>query len=139
MKIVDASNMILGRMATQVAKELLLGENIVIVNAEKAVITGDKDKVFAKFKQRRERGIPLKGPYYPKRADLIVRRMIRGMLPYKQDKGDSALKRLRCYISVPEEFQGKDFSSYEKADVSKSNAYSYTEIDTISRLLGAKQ
>ncbi|MFW6230537.1 MAG: 50S ribosomal protein L13, partial [Nanoarchaeota archaeon] len=87
-------------MATQVAKMLLLGETVVIVNSEKAVITGPKDKVFASFKQKRERGIPLNGPYYPRRPDMIVKRTIRGMLPYKQEKGETAFKRLKCHVSI---------------------------------------
>ena len=36
--IIDAKNLVLGRMATVVAKEALLGEKIDIINCEKAVV-----------------------------------------------------------------------------------------------------
>ncbi|RLI06236.1 50S ribosomal protein L13, partial [Candidatus Bathyarchaeota archaeon] len=38
--VIDASGLILGRMASIVAKRLLEGEQIEIVNAEKAVVSG---------------------------------------------------------------------------------------------------
>ena len=40
--VVDANNLILGRMATVVAKRLLQGESIIILNAEKTVISGKR-------------------------------------------------------------------------------------------------
>jgi large subunit ribosomal protein L13 len=138
MKIIDASNKILGRLATRVAKDLLLGETIVIVNSEKAVITGPKARVLAMYKQRRERGIPTRGPFFPKRPDMILKRTIRGMLPYKQEKGDAALKRLTCYVSVPSEFEGKEFAELKGADVSQSSSEKYVALATISKQLGAQ-
>ena len=50
--IIDASNLIAGRIATVVAKKALLGETIDIVNSEKAIVTGSKTQVFARFKQK---------------------------------------------------------------------------------------
>lgn len=138
MKIVDAENQILGRLATNVAKMLLLGETIVIVNSEKALVTGPKSRVLAKYKQDKERGIPLKGPYYPKRPEMILKRTIRGMLPYKQEKGSSAFKRLKCYVSVPEEFVGKEFTRIDGSDISGSTTEKYVNLYTISKSLGAK-
>ena len=138
MKIIDASDAILGRLATKVAKMLLLGETIVIVNSEKVLVTGTKENILARFKQTRERGIPLRGPYYPRRADMILKRTIRGMLPYKQEKGESAFKRLKCHISVPEELEGKTFEKLENANISNSNAQKYTSLLTVSKFLGAK-
>ena len=138
MKIINAEDMIVGRLATKVAKMLLLGETIVIVNSEKAVMTGTKEMVFAKFKQSRERGIPLNGPYYPRRPEMILKRSIRGMLPYKQEKGNSAFKRLRCYISVPFEFEGKDFEVIDGAHISSSKSEKYVTLLSVSKFLGAK-
>ena len=45
--IIDAKDLIAGRMGAFVAKQLLLGETVDIVNAEKAVISGKKNVVFA--------------------------------------------------------------------------------------------
>ena len=47
--IIDATNMIAGRIATHIAKKALLGEDIVILNSEKAVLTGNKDWLLSRF------------------------------------------------------------------------------------------
>ena len=54
--IIDASNLILGRMASVVAKRLLQGENIIVVNAEKAVVSGKKKAVVRERKEFLEVG-----------------------------------------------------------------------------------
>jgi len=113
--IVNAENHILGRLATFVAKELLSGNTLYIVNAEKVVVSGNPKYIHSFYTQRLERGDPYHGPFFPKTPEGIVRRTIRGMLP-KNSKGRTALKRLRVYISVPEELSGKEFKTYEKAE-----------------------
>lgn len=95
MRIINADGLILGRLASRVAKMLLEGEEVVIVNAEKAVITGNREVIFSKYKQRtglRTLTNPRRGPFYPKRSDEIVRRTIRGMLPWKTDRGRKRLQ-----------------------------------------------
>jgi len=67
MRIINAEGLILGRMASKVAKMLLEGEEIVIVNADKAIITGNKEYIFEKYKRRtsfRSISNPQKGPFY---------------------------------------------------------------------------
>ena len=59
MKIYDAKDQILGRMATRVAKDLLKGENIVIVNCENACISGNPKKTIEQYLERRRRGDPI--------------------------------------------------------------------------------
>jgi large subunit ribosomal protein L13 len=118
MKIVNAENLVLGRMASIVSEELLKGESIVIVNAEKAVITGSKESILKKFKTRIDlspKGNPRKGPKFPKRPDGILRRSVRGMLPFKTQRGRNAFKRLKVFIGVPEELKGKEFVVLENA------------------------
>ena len=66
MIIIDATNLILGRIATFAAKQALLGEQIVVLNCEKAIITGERKMVINAFLQKIHRGVPLQGPYYPK-------------------------------------------------------------------------
>ncbi|MFC1733121.1 50S ribosomal protein L13 [candidate division KSB1 bacterium] len=136
--IIDANNMILGRLATFAAKKALLGEKVDIINCENAVITGDPDTTFAKFKQRRDRGIPLKGPYFPRMPDRIVRRAVRGMLPYKRPRGTAALKKVMCYIEIPEKLKDKKAETIKGADVSKVPSLKYTTVGKLSKLLGAK-
>ena len=134
--IIDASDMILGRLATYAAKKALLGEKVDIVNCEKAVITGNKKSIFEKYEQRNERGPrPTKGPFIPKMPDRFVRRCIRGMLPYKQEKGRTAFKRVMCYIGIPDEFKDKKTEVIENCNVSKVPSLKYAYIGEICKLM----
>ncbi|KAA8922432.1 50S ribosomal protein L13 [Thermoplasma sp.] len=101
MRVIDASGAIYGRLSAYVAKRLLEGEEITIVNASKAVITGNKEFVIGKFKERRDIGSVRKGPYYPKTPENILRRSIGDMLPKKITKGKEALARCKVYRNVP--------------------------------------
>jgi large subunit ribosomal protein L13 len=118
-KIIDATGLVLGRMASIIAKKLLNGEKIIIVNAGKAVISGDKHVIIRQYNDYLQVGHPEKGPLHPRRPDRIVKRAIRGMLPYKQPRGREALKRLRVYVSVPCELKGKEMETIPGADASK--------------------
>jgi len=95
--IIDADGAILGRLSSRVAKELLKGNQVIVINAEKAVLSGDPKRVVKRFFEKREVGSHLKGPFYPKEPDKLLRRAIRGMLPYKKPKGRAAFKKLRVY------------------------------------------
>ncbi|ABL87873.1 LSU ribosomal protein L13P [Pyrobaculum islandicum DSM 4184] len=106
--IIDADGHIAGRLATYVAKALLERPSlrIVVVNAEKLVITGDRKMVIEWFKRKisewRTHYNPEKaGPKIPRRPDRVFKRIVRGMLPKKNMRGRSALKRLRVYMSIP--------------------------------------
>lgn len=138
MKIINAENGVTGRVATVVAKNALLGEEVAVLNCEKAVVTGKKEAIIARFKRKREMGTPAKGPFQPKRSDRIMKRIIRGMLPYKQHKGREALKRIKCYNGVPEGFTGKEMTSIKEADVKKMQNLKYLSLAEISKIIGAK-
>jgi large subunit ribosomal protein L13 len=103
--IVDATNLILGRMATVVATHLLQGENVVILNSERAVVSGKRLSRTREAKEKLEIGHPRKGPYWPRRPDRYVKRVVRGMLPRQTPKGKAAYKRLRVYIGVPPDYK----------------------------------
>jgi large subunit ribosomal protein L13 len=105
MIIIDAENLLLGRFATFAAKQALLGQEVKVINCEKALISGKQSTTLKEIKQDSLRGNPVKGPFIPKMADRYVRRVIRGMLPYKQARGAEAFKRVMCYVGVPEEFK----------------------------------
>ena len=140
MVIVDAKNLIVGRMATYVAKKAMLGERIDVVNCEKAVITGTKSSVFSRFKQKRDMGIPLKGPYIHRSPDRLVRRIIRGMLPYKQPRGRDAFKRVMCYVGFPTKLKEKkeEVVTIDSSNVSKVPNFKYVTIGEVSKYLGSK-
>jgi len=134
-KVIDADGAVLGRMASIVAKRLLKGEEIAIVNSEKAIIVGDEQMIKQEYREKREIGTQRKGPFFPRMPHMIVKRTIRGMLPYQQPKGREALKRLRCYIGVPEEYANVE---KEKVGLPKKKPYKYITIAELSRYLGAK-
>lgn len=101
MKIIDAADQVLGRVCSIAAKSLMEGDEVSVINAEKAVLTGDPEMILKHFWELRDRGDPHHGPYYPKNPDMILKRSIRGMLPYKKEKGREALKKLKVYNGNP--------------------------------------
>lgn len=105
--IIDAKGLILGRMASNVAKRLLQGETVIILNAEKAAISGKRQHIVQDAKTFLEVGHPRKGPIHHRRPDRIVSKTIRGMLPRRKPKGKQAYKRLRVYLGAPSEFEDK--------------------------------
>jgi large subunit ribosomal protein L13 len=132
--IIDADGAVLGRLGTYVAKRLLGGEEIAIVNSEKAIITGKKPVVKEHYKQKRELGTYRKGPFFPRMPDQFVKRTIRGMIPYQTPHGRIAFKRLKCYIGIPKEFEGQTRETIEDA---KKRPAEYVTVGELSRSLGA--
>lgn len=104
--VIDASGSVLGRLSAFAAKQALLGKSIVIVNCEKAIITGRKRFIVENYKEKRQRGgSSQKGPHFPQDSFRIIKRTVRGMLPYKQQRGLVAFKKIMCYNSVPKEYE----------------------------------
>ncbi len=138
MIIIDATNMVLGRLATIVAKKALLGETIKLINCEKAVVTGDKKAVLASYQRRMVMGIHTKGPFLPRMPDRFVRRTIRGMLPYKVSRGAEAYKRIMCYVDSPEEFSKEKAIRFDECNISKLPSLKFVTVKDICKFLGAK-
>lgn len=136
-EVIDGGELILGRLASTVAKRLLTEPEteIVIVNAERVVISGDREKLFQEYKKRRDRGSREKGPFYPKMPDLIVKRTIRGMLPYKQAKGRDAFSRLKVYLGIPEEYRTVERKKVEAASAERLSRV-YVTVGEVSEKLG---
>jgi len=135
--VIDASGLILGRMASVVAKRLLLGESIVIVNAERATISGKRLSRVREAKAFLEVGHPGKGPFHPRRPDQIVRRTVRGMLPHRLPKGQVAFKRLRVFLGVPVEFKDAAFQTIPQADVNRLKC-PYVTVGEFAKEIGYK-
>jgi large subunit ribosomal protein L13 len=133
--IIDANGATLGRLSTNTAKRLLNGEEIAVINTEKAIITGKKFTIKNQYKEKRELGTSRKGPFFPRMPDQIVKRTIRGMIPYQTPHGRTAFKKLRCYIGIPEEFEGKKFVTIKEAE---KKPVDFITIEELSRSLGAK-
>jgi len=133
--IIDAKGLILGRMASIVAKRLLQGESVVVLNAEKAAISGKRQQIVQEAKTFLEVGHPRKGPYHPRRPDRIVRRAIRGMLPRKKPKGLQAFKRLKVYLGAPKEFDGKEIQTILDASAEKLKS-PYITVGELAKEIG---
>lgn len=136
--VIDSSGLILGRLSSIVAKRLLDGETIALVNAERAIVSGSKVKTFADYLQSRKRGIKEKGPYYPRRPDRLLKRTVRGMLPYKQQRGRDALSRLKVYVGVPDELKGEEMVVLDDASIMRLSTSKYIELGELCRKLGGK-
>ena len=117
--VINAEGLILGRMASQVAKKLLNGEEVIIVNAEKSVLSGKKKSKVAEAKEFLEVGAPMKGPFHYRRPDRILRKTVRGMLPFKQPKGKNAYKRLKVFMGVPDELRDQKMGTLTEAQAPK--------------------
>ncbi|HUT17016.1 MAG TPA: 50S ribosomal protein L13 [Acidobacteriota bacterium] len=117
--LVNADGLILGRMASKVAKRLLNGEKVIIVNAEKAVLSGKKKSKVAEAKEFLEVGAPKQGPFHYRRPDRILRKTVRGMLPFKQPKGKMAYKKLKVFMGVPEDLKGQQMITLKEAQAAK--------------------
>ncbi len=136
--IIDAKNLILGRLASYAAKQALLGESIDIINCENAIITGNKKRTLKDYKEKLHRGSKTRGPFACRRPDMFVKRTIRGMLPYRKENGKKALKRIKCYIGVPDQFKDKKVEKLEKMDVVKLSVAKYINVKEICRMMGGK-
>lgn len=139
--LVDATDLVLGRMASYVAKRLLEGEKIIIVNAEKAVISGRREATFSEYDawmKIRNLVNPRKGPFHPRRPEDLVRRAVRGMLPRKKPRGRSAYRRLRVYVGLPPEFAGLEIKSIPQAHLKRVGTRRFITVGKLSKHLGAK-
>ena len=111
--VYNAEDKVLGRLASVVAKQLIsakkAGEDtrVIIVNAEKAIVSGKRSSVLSDYRAKYELNHPRKGPFFPRMPDQILKRTVRGMLPYqKNSSGRNALKSLRVEIGTPSDLSG---------------------------------
>lgn len=137
--IVNADNQIVGRLSSVVAKMLLEGKKVAIVNAERAVISGNKKSILGEFQAFR--GVksvvnPKNTPRHSARPDRLMRDTIRGMLPYRKPKGRQALKRLRVYVGKPEGVTGEPIS-VEGTGASRLT-HKYVRLQEVSQRFGSR-
>ncbi len=131
---IDGTNLILGRASTFIAKSLLNGEEVHLINAEKMVMSGTPSNVVERYMQKRRlqnKGTPERSPTWPKVPHMLVKRMIRGMLPRESSRGKVALKRLMVFTGNPKNEQGQTLETAQF----KSNQRSIT-IARLCELLG---
>lgn len=135
---IDATNQILGRLASIVAKKLLEGYRVYVFNVEKAVVSGEKNRVIDGYKlilKVKSHVNPEKGPKRPRNPVSLFKRAVRGMLPYDKPKGREAYRRLRAFIGLPSEFSSVELTRFQDADLSRLRGR-YVTLEEISRALG---
>lgn len=114
--VIDAENAVMGRISSFAAKKALLGNEIAVVNSEKAIITGTTENIVERYQKLRRMGADkFKGPYRSRDTEKMMKRCIRGMLPnYREGRGREAWKRIKCYNGIPEEFKDKKMIKLDK-------------------------
>lgn len=136
--VIDGKGLIYGRLASNVAELIMGGEEVVVLNAERIVVTGDRAKVFADFKHKVDVGevTKRKGPFYPRRADLLFKRCVRGMIPWMTTSGREAFRRLHVFVGTPKQFAESEATVPEEAkrDIDCKNV----TLGEISEFLGSR-
>ncbi|TFG30738.1 MAG: 50S ribosomal protein L13 [Promethearchaeota archaeon] len=139
-QLIDAKDKIFGRFCSQIAKKALLGENIVIINAKDAIISGSKSNIHENFLAKLNISTatnPRRGPYWPRRPDTFMRNAIKKMLPRKKLRGKEALKRVHVYIGdIPERFKQryKNLKPMEISNADKTRLSYYNKFITLENL-----
>ncbi|MEO3994091.1 MAG: 50S ribosomal protein L13 [Desulfurococcaceae archaeon TW002] len=110
--IIDAEGAILGRLASKIAQLLKEGYDVYVVNAEKAVVSGEKRRVIEGYKiwlsLRTLRNPEKSSPKRPRNPISIVKYTVRGMLPKSFNKGRARLSKLKVFVGVPKELESKE-------------------------------
>ena len=132
--VVDADGLVLGRLATEVASILRgkhkptfaphidTGDHVIIVNADKVVLSGDKAE---RKKLYRHPGYPggIKeetfASLHARKPTDAVRDTVRGMLP-KTRLGRAQLKKLKVYAGPNHPHAAQDPQVLELADARRS-------------------
>ena len=101
----------LGRLASIVAKQLLIGQKIVVVRSEQINISGTLSRSKLKYKDfLRKRSVvnPRRGGNIHYRApSRIFWRVVRGMLPHKTARGATAMEHLKVFEGLPSPYDTK--------------------------------
>ncbi len=136
--VIDATNLVLGRMLSYAAKKALEGQEVVLLNVSKAVISGEKRSIVQRARTRlktRTLASQDKGPRHPRRPETYVRRALRGMLPFKKPLGKRAYRRVRVYADMPNDYLQIPREQVPGAEASKLRC-PYMLVEEFSREIG---
>jgi len=137
--VVDATDHIAGRLSSNVAKLLINGNRVSVVNCEKIMMSGTRSNQIKEYREFLEINSiinPKHGPVHYRRPDTLMTKMIRQMLPYdRKPSGKEAHQRLRTYIGSPKELKSLAKIQFEKAKIKKT-ASNYTSIGELCRIIG---
>ena len=133
MKLINGKGAVLGRLASYVAKQALRGEDVVVLNCEEVIVTGNKKNIQEKFQEKRTKvGSGQKGPKHSRNPERVVKRTIRGMLPnHRRGRGKQALQRIKCYNGIPKEFENE-----KKIVAGKEKKFKHIDVKEIFKWKG---
>jgi large subunit ribosomal protein L13 len=137
--VVDGTDHIAGRLSSYVAKLLIKGNRVSIVNCEKIMMSGTRVNQIKEYREFLEINSvinPKHGPVHYRRPDTLIAKMIRQMLPFdRKPSGKESYQRLRTYIGSPKEIKSLEKVQFEKAKIKKTAA-NYTSIGELCRVIG---
>jgi large subunit ribosomal protein L13 len=128
MVVIDAQGAVVGRLGARVAKLLLAGQTVEIMNADKAVMLGTLSVAREKYQSRRSqknKRTPEDSPVWPRTPGLLLRRMIRGMLPWSSRRGREAYHRLKVSSGA---IEGNPSKIAEASSVEKHGMFTLAEL-----------
>ena len=129
--IIDGTNAVMGRLASYAAKQALLGKEIIIVNANRVRINGNKKNIVDETARAIKRGgSSMKGPKIERNPERMLKREIRGMLSHKQGRGQKAVNRIMCYNETP-----KEYEETKKIIAGKEKGGRFIELKELARLV----
>ncbi|KAK4222521.1 BAG domain-containing protein, partial [Podospora fimiseda] len=109
--VVDGKGHLLGRLASIVAKQLLNGQQVVVVRCEALNISGEffrsKLKYHAYLRKMTRYNPTRGGPFHFRAPSRIFYKAVRGMIPHKTARGAAALERLKVFEGVPPPYDKK--------------------------------
>ncbi|MHA1682262.1 MAG: 50S ribosomal protein L13 [Promethearchaeota archaeon] len=140
--LIDATDKIMGRLASKVAKLVLNGKNVIVINAKDIVISGAKKHIFDSYVRKKNIKTltnPTRGPFFYRRPDRLFRRTVRGMLPFKKPRGQEAYKRVLVFVNDVDRDRYKNLTVHEIQDVGMERLNSkFIKLETLSERFGWK-
>ncbi len=119
--VVDATDKILGRLASEIAQILRgkrkpeyaphadVGDHVIVINAEKIKVTGAKAENKVYYRHTGYAGGLRTTPYsrmIERHPDRVIRKAVQGMLPHTK-LGRTQIKKLRVYAGAEHRHQAQ--------------------------------
>lgn len=104
--VVNAQGHVAGKLATFVAKNILEGQKVIVINTEYLVLTGPIERSVGKFTRylnKRRLTKPENGQKHHRSPSMFFRRIVRRMVPKRIVRGQKALTLLSTYESCPDD------------------------------------
>ncbi len=136
--IIDAKDTILGRLGTYVAKQVLLGKKVDVINCEESVVSGKKLPTIQLYLKKLHRGTVKRGPFFYRQPHMFVKRTIRGMLPFKIARGRNAFVNIKCHIGIPKNLENEKVMTIKGIGIDKLENANYLKVKDICKAMDRK-